>query len=94
MSTIDKILEIGVPLGKAVWGMVAAAVTASQESKEAILRRLTATAAALVASAEEAHVSHTDELERTLATIREAETVRPTAAASHDSAGGSGRRGG
>lgn len=85
MTLIEQILEIGIPLGKAVLAMVSEAILASHEAKEAILRRLTATAAALVASADEAHVAHTAELEKTLAVIA-AETTRLTATASHDTA--------
>lgn len=72
MSTaqiLEEIVEIGVPLAKAAWGMISEAFTASKERREQIRARLAAAKAALLPASEEAHRVHDEELAATKAAI-------------------------
>lgn len=64
------VAEIGLPLIKSLWELIASSVGASKERSESIKRRLVATAKALIDSAEEAHNVHDSEHAETVEALK------------------------
>lgn len=70
LQLTGSVVEIGLPLVKSLWELIASSVGATKERSESIKRRLVATAQALIDSSDEAHNVHDSEHAETVEALK------------------------